>query len=209
MLLDPRRISDGASQTLPELCVQSPSNATSSKHTSCLCVPDTFLLTWQPIFLIRNPALMFPSFARAAGDTGRKLDRSYNDAVMTLAWTRDLYCWYTERGVQPLLVDADDVMGSSGVVREVCRRSGMEPDAVITKWGLESSDNPMLGRYKSTINGSTGIIPGKDSAGLDLEVLKRDWVDAFGTVCGHRIGRWVDESMPDYEYLREQRVRQQ
>lgn len=137
MFLDPKKLFESVDKKLelPELCVEEPGSAAPTAHSSCLCLPDDLLMTWQPVILIRNPALMFPSLARAEIDTERRLGGPHDAAVMTLSWTRDLYEWFSKRGIQPLVIDADDIIKDPGVVREVCHVTGMDPDAVITEWG--------------------------------------------------------------------------
>jgi hypothetical protein len=64
-------------------------------------LPDEFLLRRRPCFLIRHPALAFPSYYRVMlafmnGDQ-EKLEAMMNDLAetCTLRWTRNLYDWYT------------------------------------------------------------------------------------------------------------------
>jgi hypothetical protein len=62
--------------------------------------PDEFLGTWLPTFLVRHPALVFPSQYRAGRDiktldTNAK-DTSQLDVMFTFRWTRSLYDFWSE-----------------------------------------------------------------------------------------------------------------
>ena len=70
-----------------------------SPHNETL-FPDDFLNTLKPTFLIRHPALAFPSYYRAArradgdqylrSEQGQRVCRN----IMTLHWSRELYIFY-------------------------------------------------------------------------------------------------------------------
>jgi hypothetical protein len=75
------------------------------------------------------------------------------------------------------------------------------------EWQERSEANPMMARFLSTINGSTGIVKGLDSGGLDLEVEKGKWKGQFGEEASEELARFVGEAMADYEYLWSRRTR--
>lgn len=65
-----------------------------------MIVPDEFLLTGHPTFLIRHPALAFPSYYRIFWANRGKCEENMTEihehltASMTLRWMRQLYDWY-------------------------------------------------------------------------------------------------------------------
>lgn len=119
-----------------------------------------FLRTWQPVFLIRHPALAFPSRLRAMLDLDdlAGLDNEAREAVldrcMTLVWSRALYDWFLEQadtttGVEgegvvdgdanvcarPIVIDADDVMNFPvETVGRLCELVGLDGQGLRTTW---------------------------------------------------------------------------
>jgi amino acid adenylation domain-containing protein len=63
-------------------------------------LPDTFLETWLPTFIIQHPALAFPAQLRASsgnsGTNGINGSGSCYPISQTLYWTRTLYDFYSE-----------------------------------------------------------------------------------------------------------------
>lgn len=62
--------------------------------------PDEFLTTWSPVFLIRHPALVFPSQYRVMRDL-KTLDSELRntlhlDLMTTLSWIRSLYDFWSD-----------------------------------------------------------------------------------------------------------------
>ena len=140
----------------------SPSSS-SLPHTNPTSVPDSLLLSLQPIFQIRHPILMFPSMLRAQKDSFPDMftkPRSlYTCTTYTLKYTRALYEWYAEReatsGIVPRIIDADDIMNSPAAVRQLCLQTGLDPEAVQYEWEEKKiEDNPLMARFLSTINAS-------------------------------------------------------
>lgn len=56
------------------------------------CLPDEFLKTWKPTFLIRHPALAFPSALRTSIDNegleAARAQKQIHKLEMTLHWSR-------------------------------------------------------------------------------------------------------------------------
>ena len=63
-------------------------------------LPDGFLRTWLPTFLIRHPALVFPSHYRVMKDikeiNPERKDTWQLDTMMTFSWIRSLYDFWSE-----------------------------------------------------------------------------------------------------------------
>jgi hypothetical protein len=181
-----------------------------SAHTNPSSLPDRFLLSLQPIFQIRHPALMFPSMLRAQalmGDTNTRNPRV--SATMTLCHSRALYDWYLENGGEriPRVIDADDIMNDPAAVRQLCLQTGLDPDAIQYEWEERHEENPLKAKFLSTINASKGIVKGLDASNLNIEDEKVKWKAAFDDEIAEGLAKLVYDAMPDYEYLRSQRTR--
>ncbi|MCJ1320224.1 hypothetical protein MMC15_005562 [Xylographa vitiligo] len=183
--------------------------------------PDEFLQTWCPTFLIRHPALMFPSHYRTIVDTlGVEAAHAEGECseIMTLHWTRMLYDWYTEHLVQPksgsahgikwpLLLDADDIIHDPDIVVKFNEVVGLDPTKLQFEWEPAEKEfvaqlhNDTSRRMRSTLTASAGIMKEKSSAQLDISVEAKKWREEFGQSEGEKMERWVKASMPDYGYL--------
>ena len=87
--------------------------------------PDEYLRDWLPTFLIRHPALVFPSQYRAMRDIKLiDLERDHTfqcDVMMTFRYTRSLYdYWSVQFGKSGVDIDGDNTWVSSSQVVQ-CR----------------------------------------------------------------------------------------
>ncbi|KAM5457390.1 hypothetical protein MaudCBS49596_000585 [Microsporum audouinii] len=189
-------------------------------------LPDGFLKTWSPAFLIRHPALAFPSLYRALYELERPANEEEADSLgehcMTLRWTRSLYDWYSRnltatesyidgRVTWPIILDADDIMTDPDVVVRFCEMMGMDPSQLCFSWtpatvNQKTQMDPFTKRYLSTLLASGGIVQGKTSTTIDLEKEAKKWRTEFGDRAGRRIERLVKEAMPDYKFLKSRRL---
>jgi hypothetical protein len=173
--------------------------------TNPTSVPDSFLLSMQPIFQIRHPALMFPSMLRAQmaimEDSNTHNPRIWS--TLTLRHSRAVYDWYAENAgeMKPRVIDADDIMNDPDAIRQLCIETGLDPDTVQYSWEEVQEENPLVARFKSTINASKGIIKGLDARSLDIEKEKTKWKTDFGNEEADRLAKFVNDAMPDYNYL--------
>ncbi|KAI4263863.1 MAG: hypothetical protein L6R42_001010 [Xanthoria sp. 1 TBL-2021] len=187
-------------------------------------LPDEFLLTFLPIFLIRHPAQAFPSLYRAIVklDGKEAADRDDFAALMiTLEWTRSLYEFYVQRQGSlacspaesvhwPIIIDADDIMAHPNVVAQLCDRMGMDHQQLRFSWDqvrTEDISDVDLKVLRSTLYESTGIIGGKTSTDLDIDAEAAKWRAEFGNTAAERIAKLVREATSHYDYLRERRLR--
>ncbi|MCJ1251489.1 hypothetical protein MMC30_008723 [Trapelia coarctata] len=193
-------------------------------HTA---LPDQFLQTWLPTFLIRHPALAFPSHYRTIIDTkgveAARAGERDQILMMTLHWTRALYDWYTqhlskpEPGVDsditwPLVLEADDIMTEPEVIVRFCEIAGLDTTKLQSSWTPATEEelakiNKVGRRMFSTISASNGIVKGKTSANLDIDTEAKKWKGEFGEGEGEKIERWVRAAMPDYEFMKAKRLR--
>ncbi|KIW60713.1 hypothetical protein, variant 2 [Exophiala xenobiotica] len=125
-------------------------------------LPDDFFLSWTPTFLIRHPALVFPSLYRTSVDLeGQSAARSNIDGIfrseMTMRWLRVLWMWFTERyreqqstvdsakaeptgdrqqaeASRPIILDADDIILEPEVVHRYCELTGLDPTRCRYEW---------------------------------------------------------------------------
>ncbi|KAF2186148.1 hypothetical protein K469DRAFT_738544 [Zopfia rhizophila CBS 207.26] len=181
------------------------------------CFPDTVLKKWKPTFLIRHPALAFPSSLRTSIeneglDVALKVE-GVHAWEMKYHWSRVLYDWYatslapTEKSIRiegvewPIVLDADDIQNPS-LVKKYATIAGLDPER-----SSLSKISKMEKKMKSTILGSSGIVPEKTAEGLDLEREREKWKVEFGGELGKKIRQWVDRAVEDYEYLKERRLR--
>jgi hypothetical protein len=189
-------------------------------------LPDEFLESWLPTFLIRHPALVFPSNYRTYVDNNGKENVKEDEKLLTLEmtmyWTRTLYDWYTHHLYTsehvstevswPIILDADDIMLEPEVVLKYAKIVGLDPEKLRFEWNAKSKKDldkmwNVERRMLSTISNSTGIVEGKTSMGLVVEEEVRKWKTEFGEEEGGKIERWVMEAMPDYEYLKAKRLK--
>ncbi|KAH7400976.1 hypothetical protein DE146DRAFT_677638 [Phaeosphaeria sp. MPI-PUGE-AT-0046c] len=182
-----------------------------SPHTNPTNLPDSFLLNMQPIFQIRHPGLMFPSMLRVQSKAfeGRNISEPSIYSTFTLSPSRKLYDWYRLNASywKPKVIDADDIMDDPNVVRQLCLETNLDPDAVKYEWEERHDDNPLVASFLSTIYASKGIVKGLDARTLDLAAEKVKWKQEFGDEDGEKMAQFVDDAMPDYNYLLTQRVR--
>ncbi|KAI0854503.1 hypothetical protein F4860DRAFT_120365 [Xylaria cubensis] len=183
-------------------------------------LPDEFLKTWYPTFLIRHPALMFPSLYRTAqkgvemDGKGRSRPEPY-EVECTLKFARALYDFYSnhfgKNSQWPVLLDADDIMKTPEIVMKYATLVGLDPEKLKFSWEkmsqeqidkMRSAEKVML----SSINASTGVDKGKIAGNINIDVEAEKWRKEFGEDGGSKLERWVRAAMPDYEYLRSKRL---
>ncbi|KAB5554880.1 hypothetical protein GE09DRAFT_1239224 [Coniochaeta sp. 2T2.1] len=113
----------------------------------------------------------------------------------------------------PLVIDADDMISDPAgtTVRKFAERLGMDPARVKTEWEPMSEkelkkNTPRAQRMLSTLLASSGLRQDKLARGVDIAVEAAKWREEFGEEGGTELERYVRESMPDYEYIRERRL---
>ncbi|KAK2734496.1 hypothetical protein FQN57_001660 [Myotisia sp. PD_48] len=128
--------------------------------------PDEFLLSWKPVFLIRHPALVFPSYYRCMDDIDHMMKKdadgkrtgSLEDVKpdlkigMSFHCTRALYDWYSQKlskagtsssvdtNTWPLVIDADDVIGEPEAVLKLADIMGLDREKLKFKWDPISTE---------------------------------------------------------------------
>ncbi|KXT10083.1 hypothetical protein AC579_1566 [Pseudocercospora musae] len=187
--------------------------------------PDAYLESWNPIFLVRHPARAFESMYRSfidvfktpvcEGVSQESTDKFFEHA-MTLSWSRKLYDFYGSRGMDPIILDADDVVVSTeALTQKLAEYIGLDSNRLQYKWNAYSKDDQEKQsaherRMFSSINESNGVKadPAKLSSSIKSAAeLVTKWTEAYGEETAKKLERWVEAAMPDYEYLRERRMR--
>jgi hypothetical protein len=188
--------------------------------------PDEYLRAWNPIFLIRHPALTFPSRYRAFLDLEAKTAtaearNAHLSINMTFHATRALYDWYgrelsgsssNNNVTWPIVLDADDIICDPGVTVRLAEIMGMDVDKLQFSWSPLSQQEreryfPSAQRLLSTLHSSGTLDKEKAATGIDLDTEIMKWKEEFGERDGAYIERCVRDAMADYEFLRAKRLR--
>lgn len=143
---------------------------------------------------------------------------------MTFNWARNLYSLYKDvifknttthdtEDVWPIVLEAESVLCNPALIRKYCKLVGLEEEKLKFTWNAaaEGDDllrNPVASRMSDTLNASTGLIKGKLTTEIDLDVEAGKWREEFGEVVGEKIERWVRDAMPDYEFLKARGLRE-
>ncbi|KAK5624831.1 hypothetical protein RRF57_000547 [Xylaria bambusicola] len=183
-------------------------------------LPDEFLKTWYPTFLIRHPAMMLSSLYRTAQKDfeiygNKRANKEPFEFETTMKFVRslfDFYCNYFGKDSKwPIVLDADDVIMYPELVMKYASLVGLDPEKLIFSWEKASQEDEekLHGAAKimlSTINSSTGVDKGKVAGNIDIDREAGKWRTEFGEEGGNKLEKWVRGAMPDYEYLRSRRL---
>jgi hypothetical protein len=184
-------------------------------------MPDEFLDTIRPIFLIRHPALSFPSLERQISIWSGKSGAVERSIGMTYSFTRSLYDYYSDRygknpssdGVKwPLVIDADDMINHQDLLVDIGELMRMKRSKMQFTWDKKTpkqlAEQPleMKMMMMETLNVSTGVQTDKLSVGFNIDVEAKMWKAEFGEQAGKEVERLVRKAMGDYEWLKSRRT---
>ncbi|KAI0520714.1 hypothetical protein F5B22DRAFT_598073 [Xylaria bambusicola] len=183
-------------------------------------LPDEFLKTWYPTFLIRHPALMLSSLYRTAQADievygSKRANKEPFEFEATMKFVKSLFDFYSNYfgndSKWPIVLDADDVIMYPELVMKYAGLVGLSPEKLRFSWEKTSKEDveKMHSAAKimlSTINSSTGVDKGKVAGNIDIDVEAEKWRAEFGEEGGNKLEKWVRDAMPDYEYLRSRRL---
>lgn len=189
-------------------------------------LPDSVLKTWKATFLIRHPALTFPSLLRTGIDNEGLATVLQQEATQrweaTFHWSRRLYEFYSslpepDRATRdpnisyPIILDADDILNAK-LVSNYAHAVGLDENKIRYEWKRASSDeieklSATERRMKDTLLQSEGIVQGKTAEGLVLEEEIKKWKTEFGEVLASRLESLVKATLNDYEWLWERRLK--
>ncbi|KAF5010791.1 hypothetical protein FDECE_3088 [Fusarium decemcellulare] len=193
---------------------------TRSQHNLTF-LPDEFLNTWHPTFLIRHPAMMFPSLYRTCltdleVDGFKRDGREPMKTEVTTKWTRNLYNFYSNHfekdSLWPIVLDADDVMTCPELVAKYAQLAGLDDSKIRYSWDKASAEklnklSPMEQRMLSSINASSKIDKSKVAGSINIDEEAVKWRSEFGEEGGRKLEQWVRDAMPDYNFMFSRRLR--
>ncbi|EFQ98482.1 hypothetical protein MGYG_01510 [Nannizzia gypsea CBS 118893] len=163
-------------------------------------LPDEYLALWQPVFIIRHPALVVESWYRAETRVSPVNVRDRVWSYLSFRYSRSLYDWYasnatasngTETAVdgkgasflRPIVVEADDIL-SGECLTKFCDACGMSAEHIKYEWEqIPPEGQDVSVRHLSYLGGlwqSTGLDQSKSSKGLDMDVRYGKWKEEFG-----------------------------
>ncbi|THW43376.1 hypothetical protein D6D22_04500 [Aureobasidium pullulans] len=192
-----------SSSTIPSI----PENFTS--------IPDTLLLHTNtiPVLTIRDPRLAVSSAYRVLTSFGFSHGSGRPNFLIstTLVWQRRLYDFFCSHGLQPMVIDTDDIMTDSGYCRFVCEKLDLEPELACIEWEKITEEekaniHPMLYASQMGLLESTGLDASRAAKNLDFVVEEKKWDDEFGDDVP-MVREMVESGIPHYQYLRERRLR--
>lgn len=151
-----------------------------------------------PLFTMRDPRLAVPSAYRVLKEFGlpRNGDGSANFSITTNPiWIRLLYSWYIAHGIEPVVVDCDDVQTAAGTdfLQRLAARLGLEPGKLCLSWA-QIGDEARAAAHPSFYASQRTLL---ESSGLNAELAAkgRDW--------GKEEERWAEEFGEDFEVVKE------
>ena len=106
-------------------------------------------------------------------------------------------------------LDAQDVIHHPEVVLEYCELIGMNPEKVKFAWQPESSPRFTTGVgpkcaeavMTATLDPSMSLLKEKTPATVDIASERKKWEEEFGEGLAKQMEKWVEDAMPDYNYL--------
>lgn len=176
-------------------------------------IPEKLLLNpgTVPLFTIRHPILCVPSTIKSIRDTksGGASVPAYKIGT-DLSFARELYDWYMSKGIEPVVVDADDYMTSEHFCRGLAKRLGLDPEQVAVAWEptpeeQQAQMHPVLRAIQKTLIDSKGLVSGRAAKNINLDEEEARWKDDFPPEVVNLMHDLIQRMSPDYEYLKERR----
>lgn len=208
---------DSVSATTSKDTKQAPIAESTQNPTTIL---DAFWLRLQATFLIRRPALTFPSTLRTAisNEGIETVLGEESEKVMqwecAYQWHVLLYRFLTSlalrSGQVPVIIDASQLQDQD-FVKQYAERVVLDPSLVRTSWDAVAEEEQgklraVERRMKDTLLASSGIIASKlYSQNIDVEAERKKWKLEFGPTLAQRLERLVHQAMIDYNWLYERR----
>ena len=181
-----------------------------TQKTNPTMLSDEMLLSWTPVFIIRNPILVAQSWYLAesrvgpfdfAGDNWRKR--------ISIRFSRAVFDWYRFRSVdqyvKPIVIDADDLVENERAITELCRLCNMNENCVLYQWDVKGDDPAMSARRRSYIQGlyhSSGVDKSKSAKGITMSTQFAVWQHEYGVDIANTLRKYAEDNMADYLYLK-------
>lgn len=200
-------------------------------------VPDRFINTLTPIFILRNPIRMIPSWYK---NTSENFGATTKDTewpfTASFHWCRILFDYYDNYfkanprpgyTTLPLVVDGDDlVLHTEDIMTQVCELTHLDSDAIKYVWesgdpysswpaaaAPEDMKTPEVKRVIEAFGGniarSTGVVrdAAKYAKPLVLEEEGKKWEASWGKEVADDLVAMAKKAMVDYDYMMERRIR--
>lgn len=164
-----------------------------------------------PVITIRNPLMVVPSAYRAMRAVINGGGKANMLVITCHIWARFLFDFYSANGIEPVVIDADDYMTSESFVRELCRKTGLNPEEAVFSWSTATDEEQQklakpFAAVQTTLMGSTAANPGRAAKNVDLAAEEAQWEKEFGTKTYHEIRELINLAMPHFNYLYERRL---
>ncbi|EEB95361.1 hypothetical protein MPER_05680, partial [Moniliophthora perniciosa FA553] len=175
-------------------------------------LPDRLLKTLTPVFIIRHPARVIPSYLRVSEPFGGTVFDDDAPLFLVFKWQRmmfDFYkAWYScTEGAKsagpggenlPIVIDGDKLVNDSEQqIHKLCRLLGLDPSPIQFSWeARDGFENLAYAAFLSTIGKSTG-----DSKPLVLEDQAKKWATQWDDATVQEMKRRAENAMEDYEYM--------
>ncbi|OCK87876.1 uncharacterized protein K441DRAFT_670004 [Cenococcum geophilum 1.58] len=182
-------------------------------------LPDEFLKSWRPTFVIRHPALVFPSYCRVLDAADSSEDEMVREGALvnTYHWTRSLYdCYKNAFAIDGIILDAEDIISKPEVLFHYCEKVGIDSSKLRFTWDAKSTIEELAQNkvrdlqhrpFMATMDASSGILQDKAPSHIDIDLEAKKWREEFGERAGAKLEEWVRAAIPDYEYLSSRRLR--
>lgn len=184
---------------------------------------DTFLTTFKPTFLIRHPALAFPSFFRVYCDSKTRsirpsepdLDLPELPLIMTLRFQKSLYTFFESHihktdpdSPYPIILDASDITHNPDIIIRYSELIGLDPSVLKFSWEFTNDETAesQTRRMRDTLWASKGIMKDRTPMEVDIQVEAGKWKEEFGDTVAGFIQRFVVDAMEDYNFFFERRL---
>lgn len=178
-------------------------------------LPENLLLQpgLIPLFTIRDPRLAVPSAYRVLQKFGLPAGggRANFSVSTNLVWIRLMYNWFVAHGVEPVIVDCDDVQLSEGTdfLQRLCGRLGLDAERVKVEWESvtekeKAATHPSFWASQSRLLESRGLQRELAAKGRDWVKEEEAWEEEFGGDVG-LVREMVREAERHYGWLLERR----
>ncbi|ESK94830.1 hypothetical protein Moror_14103 [Moniliophthora roreri MCA 2997] len=175
-------------------------------------LPTRFILTFTPIFIVRHPANVAPSYLRAvssASDKSPSMSIHSEEFATCCAYKnhRSIFDFYRAQGIEPVVIDGERlVIDTQGVMKKFCERVGLDEAGLKYEWEAKQAPagaaNKAIDVFSRTAMRSTGVI--KDRASekpININEEVKKWEQEWDTEIAKEMERQVRGAMEDYEYL--------
>ena len=178
-------------------------------------IPNDILLHagTLPIFNIRDPRLAVTSANRTMAKMDLPQGGGRPNYLITTCpiWSCVLYDFYVSNGIQPLIVEADDVITDEEFVRHICSKAGLDPAQAYTSWPAAAQEDldkmhPMYYASQSTLINSTGANAAHAAKNVDFDAEEKKWAEEFGDDLP-LVKEMIELATPYYQYLWERRLK--